>query len=166
MCLKCIYIYFTSLQPHPQAGPVHPTAPSLQWVQQGAGQCCRVAALGMSLSVSIPAALFAPALPPLHSPQHWYLIPVVKQMINSEWAASLLDAISKSLLFIFPGKVFCGRDIIILKCLEPPASAIPSCAWVTPALAPAFFKRFSFSYHAYSFPGVKINTEGKGLVNK
>lgn len=125
MCLKCIYICFTSLQPHPQAGPVHPTAPSWQWVQQGAGQCCRVAALGMSLSVSIPAALFAPALPPLHSPQHWYLIPVVKQMINSKWAVSLLDSISKSLLFIFPGKVFCGRDIIIFEVFGTPCKCHP-----------------------------------------
>lgn len=40
---------------------------------------------------------------------------------------------------------------------------MPLGAWF-PLLAAALFKDFFFSHHAYSFPGVNFNTEGKGIV--
>lgn len=52
-----------------------------------------------------------------------------------------------------------------LKKFEPCEKAVPACAWLTLVLA-VVFKNFVFPHHTDSFTAVKINTEGKGTVNK
>lgn len=53
-----------------------------------------------------------------------------------------------------------------LEKFEPCEKAVPVWAWLTLVLAVVLFKNFVFPHHTDSFLAVKINTEGKGIVNK
>lgn len=58
------------------------------------------------------------------------------------------------------------RMLQFLEKFDLPEKAVPLCAWLACVLAAVSFKNLVFSHHAYSFPAVKINTEGKRIVNE
>lgn len=53
-----------------------------------------------------------------------------------------------------------------LEKFDLPEKAVPLCAGLARVLAAVLFKNLIFSHHAYSFLAVKINTEGKRIVNE